>query len=652
MKQTMSFAPTFVPASKTLNFSGYSGFVLNNLIAVINQTRRTVIYCPAQGTGFGYTSFSAGVLTLDFDTTTHSSGDILEVLYDVVGQKTKAESTSMTIASDQNSIPVDINFTVFQYSANGVNSSITQLTAGATFTGTIEAIPNQPDYSLLVYSDQNATITIREYIDGTSTYKVFEKVYTYLANSQFAVSAPANGNYFQVIAQNTGGSTTTLFNINTAYGIIRSSSQLNNQPSAINEINGSVVDANSGARSGGTQRICIATDDVNLAAINAKTPALGLAAPSASVPVALANDVIVGAAASTAALNVDLITGSVNGWYDASAYNSVGINIIGNAGITAGAISIEETNDITNASAGTLAFGKEYPIATNSSGAIISAQTISASTLRTFKYAVSLKYFRIRVSTAFTGGTVQAVCAFSQLPVADLITSAQIYSFAPNVPNSIMRLEDAAHSSGDGGVFCLGVRNDTLAASTSATGDYSQLTTDQFGTQITKDIRQHKQTYCAAFVVTPAATTPTDVFQLIGSATKTVEVTKIEISGTQTTAGLVNIYIAKRSTANTGGTSTATTNVPLASTNAAATAVGAIYTANPTTGTPVGNVQIRSVPINASTSTTDGTATFTFGQYGQPFTLIGVAQALAINLNSVATLTGGSLRINVEWVEY
>ena len=161
---------------------------------------------------------------------------------------------------------------------------------------------------------------------------------------------------------------------------------------------------------------------------------------------------------------------------------------------------------------------------------------------------------------------------------------------------------------------------------------------------------QKKRTYRAAFVVAAAASA-TDIFQLIGSATTTVEVTRIFISGTQTTGGVVDVYIKKRSTANTAGTSTASTNVPLVSSDAAATAVGAIYTANPTTGTDVGNIYIQSVPVQLATGSSNGIVEIAFGDRGKPLLLLGVAQALAINLNGV-TVAGGSFKVTIEFVEY
>ena len=157
-----------------------------------------------------------------------------------------------------------------------------------------------------------------------------------------------------------------------------------------------------------------AATETTLAALNTKTPALGAAAPAASSPVSLPNDVTVGAAASIAALNIDLLTGNASGWYDAANFHSVAIQIIGGAGISAGAIIFEQTNDITNAAAGNVWPVEEITTLTPTPN--IAAITIAASTIRMFSGQAIGRYFRVRVSTAFAGGTVQAVAVFSQLP--------------------------------------------------------------------------------------------------------------------------------------------------------------------------------------------------------------------------------------------
>ena len=48
----------------------------------------------------------------------------------------------------------------------------------------------------------------------------------------------------------------------------------------------------------------------------------------------------------------------------------------------------------------------------------------------------------------------------------------------------------------------------------------------------------------------------TDVLVLTGAANKVIRVTKVGVTGSATAAALVDLYITKRTTANSGGTST------------------------------------------------------------------------------------------------
>ena len=82
---TIVFTPG-VAGAGTLDFTNFfstAPFTINRLMAVINQTRNTIIYAEAQ-TGLGWTSWnpSSHVLTLNSDTSTHAATDILQVIYD------------------------------------------------------------------------------------------------------------------------------------------------------------------------------------------------------------------------------------------------------------------------------------------------------------------------------------------------------------------------------------------------------------------------------------------------------------------------------------------------------------------------------------------------------------------------------------------
>lgn len=149
-----------------------------------------------------------------------------------------------------------------------------------------------------------------------------------------------------------------------------------------------------------------------LQSLDNKAPALGPAAPAASMPVVQSNDVSVLGPAGLSALNVDLLTGTVNGWYDAGAFQSGSVQVIASAGITAGAIIFEQTNETTLAPAGVAL--RAYEASSISLNPSISAQTIAASTARVWSVPVNSRFIRVRISTAFVGGTVQAAVTMSQ----------------------------------------------------------------------------------------------------------------------------------------------------------------------------------------------------------------------------------------------
>lgn len=65
------------------------------------------------------------------------------------------------------------------------------------------------------------------------------------------------------------------------------------------------------------------------------------------IGVAAPTDKIITGPAAQSVLNTDLITGTVSGWYDVSAFNSGTLQVIGSARITAGVITFEATNDIS-----------------------------------------------------------------------------------------------------------------------------------------------------------------------------------------------------------------------------------------------------------------------------------------------------------------
>jgi hypothetical protein len=161
-----------------------------------------------------------------------------------------------------------------------------------------------------------------------------------------------------------------------------------------------------------------------------------------------------------------------------------------------------------------------------------------------------------------------------------------------------------------------------------------------------------KATYSAAAVGIVAVATPTDVFTITGSATKTVRILRIGISGTQTTAGIVNCILLKRSTANSAGTSTTMTNVQHDSMDVAGTAIVRAYTANPTIGTLVGNIRAIKLPVLGAASVAGSDyQEFYFGDLPEKAPILrGIGEVISVNFNSV-TITGNNFDFYIEWTE-
>lgn len=158
----------------------------------------------------------------------------------------------------------------------------------------------------------------------------------------------------------------------------------------------------------------------------------------------------------------------------------------------------------------------------------------------------------------------------------------------------------------------------------------------------------------AAF--TPPAT-PTDVVTIYGSATKTVAVLRAFMSTIQTTAGINSWYLAKRSSAHTGGVQVQATLVPHDSSDAAASnGVNHWTTLFTGAGALVGN--IWSGKINSPAAGTAGIGGYVGLQvdftrlFGKPIILRGVAESINWNFNGVALPAGLSVLGGFTWVEY
>lgn len=95
MKQFVTPSYTFTPGASgvgTVDLFGITDFDARKLVSVINQTRGVVIYSTG-GAATRYTAVSGSTLTLNVDTSTHSAGDALQVIYEVTDPQPVSDDT-------------------------------------------------------------------------------------------------------------------------------------------------------------------------------------------------------------------------------------------------------------------------------------------------------------------------------------------------------------------------------------------------------------------------------------------------------------------------------------------------------------------------------------------------------------------------------
>lgn len=165
-------------------------------------------------------------------------------------------------------------------------------------------------------------------------------------------------------------------------------------------------------------------------------------------------------------------------------------------------------------------------------------------------------------------------------------------------------------------------------------------------------------TYGATSVGVVPASAATDLACLTGSATKTIRLQYIRISGSAGTLINVPVTLLKRASADTGGTAATSTALPvpysLDSTNAAASATTIAYTANPTLVDSAPGILDNDIValVTTGTASTNGAIVFdyTARNFMQAPVLRGIAQQLCVNLNAT-TISSGVVNVTFRWTE-
>jgi hypothetical protein len=438
------------------------------------------------------------------------------------------------------------------------NTSVGQLAAGASFTGTIESVVNAQDISIDAASDQAGTLVVNQYITssaGTICQTASFPLVAIGAAFGLARSFPLNGNFFNLKFTNNGGSTTTTLNINTAYGTIGVSTQLLNTATALNEVNGAAI-------------------------------SLGQAAMAASLPVTLASN--------QSTLPVSIATAPV---LVAGSALIGGVNLIDTGGTTKASVKAAST----------------AAAATDTS--IVVQPLVGSHVMNTAAAGTQLVGI---VGNA--AATLDAVITAATAPANALATLAVYETTIPALTNG----------------QSVAIQCDTAGA-------------------VYVDTAGRRNTYSASTgAITPVAAVTDPIWSIIGSASKTVRITHINVSifcatGTTTPATVT----LKKLSALTGGTAVAATAVPHDSANAAATAVVDSYSTVPTSVTALGALRtafLQWVTGGATVAQPTSTVDWFFGDDGgQQLVLRGTSQWLALNLSAIGTTP--TMEITVEWIE-
>lgn len=162
-------------------------------------------------------------------------------------------------------------------------------------------------------------------------------------------------------------------------------------------------------------------------------------------------------------------------------------------------------------------------------------------------------------------------------------------------------------------------------------------------------------TFCATTAAFTIPATPTDMVTLTGGAGKVVRVQRVILSHTQTTAGINTFLLVKRTSANSGGTSTAVATIPYFASFSSTTASVLNYTANPTLGSTTGGGIVRRVQLLTPALATVSPALYEFNfqsQTSMPIYLVGISDVLALNFAGAALPAGLAIQVTFEWTEW
>lgn len=173
MKAFITPTYTFDASAKTVDLSNIPDFDIKRLLAIINQTAGILIYSTASAT-LGYASEADGIVTLDFDTTTMSDTDDLQIVYEQIGRLAAADAHPVVLSTE--------DYTQLQKLAalgTTTDAAVTNGSGTSSLISIQKGILNNLGYGLddaVIYSANFGTLT--GYVKGTLEWLGFIKAHT------------------------------------------------------------------------------------------------------------------------------------------------------------------------------------------------------------------------------------------------------------------------------------------------------------------------------------------------------------------------------------------------------------------------------------------------------------------------------------------
>jgi hypothetical protein len=410
---------TFVPGSPgtgRIDFTTFTTYQAGRCLAVINNDSNggTLIYSVSGGASVGAFSALTGTdIFFAYNTSGMNASDSLTVIYDdpaavqeingsvsaVIAGNVRVENDSSAISATAITSPVlnALNNTAFAVDASPFSVMYVQV----KFTGSASfVIEGSNDNTTFV------TITARKLNDaGDPILGAWGPV------TNDIVAVPIECKYVRLRATTVTGS----LDVFTYFSQIPYTDII--QHNALIAPNGRSINYGAGQSSAQTIRVIPSSDS---------TIAVG--------------DLIVSSPSSYSAINTNILNGVVgttNNGLDVTNYRSVGLTVTGSAGISAGQVTCEISNDNINWTSFVL-----IPPANSTPTPISGAFSVGANSNTYLQASLPFRFFRVRISQAFTGGTVTAVARLSPnhhsgmaIPVIGTVTAA--ISGTPSVNASI-----------------------------------------------------------------------------------------------------------------------------------------------------------------------------------------------------------------------